>query len=155
MIPTYENLWSFGVQGALLRTFGDSVVATAISFGVVCWSSSITAADRKWLNILIRRASSVLGFPAPDPVEVVGDRRTHPTPITVHLHHWAAPSSIGWDPRGVWRRGTAGHSLLQQSDSTISTALTETHILGFSVFCTTVVFALCCCKTLPISSLWD
>ena len=40
----------------------------------VCWSSSITAADRKRLNKLIRKASSVLGCPL-DPVEVVGDRR--------------------------------------------------------------------------------
>ena len=65
---------SFGVQGALLKTFYNSVVASAIMYGVVCWSSSITAADRKRLNKLVKKASSVLGCPL-DPVEVVGDRR--------------------------------------------------------------------------------
>ncbi|CAB1425531.1 unnamed protein product [Pleuronectes platessa] len=33
----------------------------AIFFGVVCWGSSISTADRKRLNKLIRKASSVLG----------------------------------------------------------------------------------------------
>ena len=69
-----RSLRSFGVQGALLRTFFDSVVASAIFFGVACWGSSISTADRKRLNKLIRRASSVLGCPL-DTVEVVGDRR--------------------------------------------------------------------------------
>ena len=48
------------------------MVASAIFFGVVCWNSSITAADRKRLNKLIKRASSVLGCSL-DTVEVVGD----------------------------------------------------------------------------------
>ena len=62
------------MQGALLRTFFDTVVASAIFFGVVCWGSSISTADRKRLDRLIKRASSVLGSPL-DPVQVVGDRR--------------------------------------------------------------------------------
>ncbi|CAI5670812.1 unnamed protein product [Oreochromis niloticus] len=52
----------------------DSVVASAIFYGVVCWGGSISAGDRKRLNRLIQRASSVLGCPL-DPVEVVSDRR--------------------------------------------------------------------------------
>ena len=58
-----RSLRSFGVQGALLKTFFDSVVASAIFFGVVCWGSSISTADGKRLNKLIRKASSVLGCP--------------------------------------------------------------------------------------------
>ncbi|KAI3369023.1 hypothetical protein L3Q82_025433 [Scortum barcoo] len=38
---------SFGVQGPLLRTFYDSVVASAIFYGIVCWASSITDRDRR------------------------------------------------------------------------------------------------------------
>ena len=55
-----------------------NVVESAIFFGVVCWSSSITAADRKRLNKLIRRASSVLRCSL-GPVEVVGDSRMNMT----------------------------------------------------------------------------
>ena len=69
-----RRLRSFGVEGALLKSFFDSVVASAIFFGVVCWGSSISAADRKRLNKLVKKASSVLGCPL-DPVEVVADRR--------------------------------------------------------------------------------
>lgn len=39
---------------------------------MVCWGSSISAGNRKKLNKLIKRASSVLGCPL-DPVEVVSD----------------------------------------------------------------------------------
>ena len=62
------------MQGALLKTFYDSVVASAIFYGVVCWGSSITAADRKRLDKLIKKASSVLGCPL-ETVEEVGERR--------------------------------------------------------------------------------
>ncbi|TWW61412.1 hypothetical protein D4764_04G0000580 [Takifugu flavidus] len=50
-------------QGPLLRTFYDSVVGSAIFYGTVCWSSSITDRDRKRMDRLVRRASSVLGCP--------------------------------------------------------------------------------------------
>ena len=70
----FRRLRSFGVQGALLETFYDSVVASAVFFGVVCWGSRISTADRKRLDRLNRRASSVLGYLL-DPVEVVGQRR--------------------------------------------------------------------------------
>lgn len=42
---------------------------------MVCWGSSITAADRKRLNRLLRKVSSVMGFPL-EPVEVVRGKRT-------------------------------------------------------------------------------
>ncbi|KAI4879016.1 hypothetical protein NFI96_030874 [Prochilodus magdalenae] len=69
-----RRLRSFGVQGALLRTFFHTVVASAIFYGVVCWGSSISTADRKRLDKLLKRAGSVLGSPL-DPVQGVGDRR--------------------------------------------------------------------------------
>ncbi|TWW73515.1 RNA-directed DNA polymerase from mobile element jockey [Takifugu flavidus] len=66
-----RRLRSFGV---LLRTFYDSVVGSAIFYGIVYWSSSITDRDRKRMDRLVRRASSVLGCPL-DSVEVVGNGR--------------------------------------------------------------------------------
>ena len=69
-----RRLRSFGVQGEMLRTFYDSVVASAIFYGVACWGSSISTADRRRLDKIIRRAGSVLGCSL-DPVEVVGERR--------------------------------------------------------------------------------
>ena len=104
------------MQQAILGTFYVSVGASAIFFGVVCWGSSISTADRKRLDRLIRRASSVLGYPL-DPVEVVGQRRmmvklsslmdnqSHPLQDTIT----ALGSSFS-----DRRRGVAGRSFLQQ-----------------------------------------
>ncbi|KAI3351115.1 hypothetical protein L3Q82_005680 [Scortum barcoo] len=82
-----RRLRSFGVQGPLLRTFYDSVVASAIFYGIVCWASSITDRDRRRMDRLVRRASSVLGCPL-DSVEVVGNRgmmaKCHPCYQHVH-----------------------------------------------------------------------
>ncbi|TWW59306.1 hypothetical protein D4764_06G0008360 [Takifugu flavidus] len=72
--PPPAPLRSFGVQGPLQRTFYDSVVGSAIFYGIVCLSSSITDRDRKRMDRLVRRACSVLGYPL-DSVEVVGNRR--------------------------------------------------------------------------------
>ncbi|TKS65892.1 RNA-directed DNA polymerase from mobile element jockey [Collichthys lucidus] len=69
-----RRLRSFGVCRALLRTFYDSVVASAIFYAVVCWRGSSTDRDRSRLNRLIRRASSVLDCPL-DSTEEVGERR--------------------------------------------------------------------------------
>lgn len=68
------------------------MVASAIFYGVVCWRSSISAADRKRLDKVITKTSSVLGRPL-DPVEVAGGRRmmgndSHPMQDTI-----AAPGS--------------------------------------------------------------
>ncbi|KAI3355124.1 hypothetical protein L3Q82_017997 [Scortum barcoo] len=46
----------------------------AIFYGIVCWASSITDRDRRRMDRLVRRASSVLGCPL-DSVEVVGNGR--------------------------------------------------------------------------------
>ena len=86
-----RKLRSFGVQGDLLTSFYDSVVASAIFYGVVCWSSSISAVDRMRL---IKKASSILGCPL-DSVQVVGESRmmdklssllmqdSHPLQVTI------------------------------------------------------------------------
>ena len=60
------------MQGALLTYFYDSVVASAIFYGAVCWSSIISAAGRKRFDKRIKKASSTLGCPV-DPVQVVGE----------------------------------------------------------------------------------
>ena len=62
------------MQGSLLKTFYDSVVASAIHYGITCWSGSISARDRERLEQLVRRASSVLGCSL-DSLEEVGNRR--------------------------------------------------------------------------------
>lgn len=62
------------VHGAPLRTFYDSVAASVIRRGAVCWSGSISAADKRRLNGLVEKVSSVLGCLL-EPVEVVDDRR--------------------------------------------------------------------------------
>lgn len=55
-----RKLRSFGVQGALLRTFCDTVVTSSIFYGI-CLSSNISDMDRKRLDKLIKKAYSVLG----------------------------------------------------------------------------------------------
>ncbi len=76
------RLRSIWMQGALLRTFFDSDLATAIFYGVVCWGSSIMTAVSKRLDKLIRKASSVLGCPL-NPVQVVGERRMMAKPSSL------------------------------------------------------------------------
>ena len=69
-----RRLRSFGVSRPLLRTFYDSVVASAIHYAAVCWAPGSTEWDRNRLNKLVRRASSTLGCSL-DSVEEVRDRR--------------------------------------------------------------------------------
>ncbi|XP_054643404.1 uncharacterized protein LOC129187756 isoform X2 [Dunckerocampus dactyliophorus] len=69
-----RRLRSFGVCRTLLRTFYDSVVASAIFYAVGCWRGDSTDRDRSRINRLIRRASSVLDGPL-DSMEEVGERR--------------------------------------------------------------------------------
>ncbi|XP_054872156.1 uncharacterized protein LOC111569300 [Amphiprion ocellaris] len=69
-----RRLRSFGVCRTLLRTFYDSVVASAIFYAVVCWGAGSTERDRKRLNRLVRRAGSVLDCSL-DSIEEVGERR--------------------------------------------------------------------------------
>lgn len=69
-----RRLRSFGVCRALLRTFYDTVVASAIFYAVVCWGASCTDRDRKRLDKLIKRASSVLGGPLAS-IEEVAEKR--------------------------------------------------------------------------------
>ena len=67
-----RKLRSFWVQGALLTSFYAPLVASAMFYWVVCWCSSISAAYRKRLDKLIKKASYILGCPL-DPVQVVGE----------------------------------------------------------------------------------
>jgi len=62
------------VQGALLKTFYNTVVASAIFYEVVCSGGAASRWLTGRLDKLIKKASSVLGCPL-DSVEVVGERR--------------------------------------------------------------------------------
>lgn len=63
------RLRSFGVQEPLFNTFFDTIVASTIFHSVVC----IMAANRKRLDRLIQKASSVLGCSL-EPLKVVGKK---------------------------------------------------------------------------------
>ncbi|KAI3366512.1 hypothetical protein L3Q82_000642 [Scortum barcoo] len=69
-----RRLGSFGVCRPLLRTFYETVVASVVSYAVVCWGGGCSERDKKRLNRLIKRASSVCGCPL-DSIEVMGERR--------------------------------------------------------------------------------
>ena len=56
-----------------LHKFYESVVASALLYAVVCLEGSSLDRDRRRLNKLVRRASSVLDCPL-DSLEVVGER---------------------------------------------------------------------------------
>jgi len=56
---------------------------------VVFWRSSMAAADRKKLNQLMKKASSVLGCPV-DTVEVVGDGRVM-AKLSSLMNHTSCP----------------------------------------------------------------
>lgn len=51
-----RRLRSFRVQEALPRTFYDSIVASPIFYGVVCWSSSNTTEEQERLNKLVTKS---------------------------------------------------------------------------------------------------
>ncbi|KAI3358530.1 hypothetical protein L3Q82_014948, partial [Scortum barcoo] len=55
-------------------TFYETVVASVVSYAVVCWGGGCSERDKKRLNRLIKRASSVCGCPL-DSIEVMGERR--------------------------------------------------------------------------------
>ena len=57
-----RRLRSFGVCRSLLKTFYDSVVASAIFYAVVCWGCGSSERHRKRLNKLVKGAGSGLGL---------------------------------------------------------------------------------------------
>ncbi|XP_070710531.1 piggyBac transposable element-derived protein 4-like [Pempheris klunzingeri] len=67
-----RRLGSFGVSRPLLRTFFETVVASVVSYAVVCWGGGCSERDKNRLNRLIKRAGSVCGCPL-DPIEVVAE----------------------------------------------------------------------------------
>ena len=98
-----RKLRSFRVQVALLTSFYDFVVASATFYGVVCWSSSISAAGKKTFDALSKKASSVLGCPLTQCRQC--ERAgwwischhcwcSGSTPCRSPSLHWAAPSVI-------------------------------------------------------------
>lgn len=80
-----RRLGCFGVQGALLRTFVDSLVASSATvYWVVCWGSSIiSTTDRKRLNRLVKKGCP----PRPSGGGGVGEWW-----ISYHLWWWTRPT---------------------------------------------------------------
>ncbi|TWW73990.1 hypothetical protein D4764_15G0013860 [Takifugu flavidus] len=70
-----RRLRSFNICRKLLWMFYQSVVASVLSYAVVCWGGSVTKADLSRLEKLIRRASSVVGMKL-KPLATVAERRT-------------------------------------------------------------------------------
>ncbi|TWW77451.1 hypothetical protein D4764_12G0008410 [Takifugu flavidus] len=70
-----RRLRSFNICRKLLWMFYQSVVASVLSYAVVCWGGSATKADLSRLEKLIRRASSVVGMKL-KPLATVTERRT-------------------------------------------------------------------------------
>ncbi|KAG9346804.1 hypothetical protein JZ751_007145 [Albula glossodonta] len=119
----------------------------------------ISTADRKRLNKLVKKASSVLGCPL-DPVEVVGEKRmiakllslmenmTHPMRDTLIalgssfgdrlLHPQCEKERYGsllakvrdWDPRGWWPKPQSSHSRNTIAVGPLSKALNPTLLPG-------------------------
>ncbi|KAI3354734.1 hypothetical protein L3Q82_004567 [Scortum barcoo] len=73
-----RRLGSFGVCRPLLRTFYETVVASVVSYAVVCWGGGCSERDKKRLNRLIKRASSVCGCPLDSIEKKFGNTRTLP-----------------------------------------------------------------------------
>uniref|UniRef100_A0A1A7YZ32 Uncharacterized protein n=1 Tax=Iconisemion striatum TaxID=60296 RepID=A0A1A7YZ32_9TELE len=69
-----RRLRSFRVNSQLLKSFYHSVVGSVIHSAVVCWGAGSSDRDRKRLNKLVNKASSVLGCPL-DTVEETCERR--------------------------------------------------------------------------------
>ena len=71
-----KNFVDWGQRNCLQINAGKTkeLVVESLVSRVVCWSSSISTADRKRLDKLIRKASSALGCPF-DSVQVVRERR--------------------------------------------------------------------------------
>lgn len=56
-----RRLQSFNVCNQMLTMFYNSVVASVLFYGVVCWGNNISVLNRNKLDKLVRRAGSVVG----------------------------------------------------------------------------------------------
>ena len=70
-----KRLRSFNICRKLLRIFYQSVVASVLSYAVVCRGGSTSKADLSRLEKLVRRAGSVVGLKL-DPLMSVAEGRT-------------------------------------------------------------------------------
>ena len=128
-------LSSFGVQGTMLRTFYDSLVALAI-FQVVCWSSSISVAGRR-LDKLIKKASLTQCNRWERAGRWISCHHCwwrSPTPCRSLSQHWAAPSVTDWYTKcvkGSYRRSflPAAARLLLVNNNTLPSVYNYMFIL--------------------------
>uniref|UniRef100_A0AAV2LI61 Uncharacterized protein n=1 Tax=Knipowitschia caucasica TaxID=637954 RepID=A0AAV2LI61_KNICA len=81
------------IQGKDIERVDSYKYLGIILYGVVCWSNSITERDRKKLDKVIRKSSSVLGCSL-DTMQQVGDRRVLDK-LTLLLDHDCHPLMTG------------------------------------------------------------
>lgn len=115
-----RKLRSFNVCNIMLRMFYQSVVASAIFFGLVCWGNRLRAADTNKISRIIRKAGSVLGVQL-DSLVVVSERRmlcklhsildnsTHP------LHQVLTPHRSNFSNRLIPRQPRCNTECLRKS----------------------------------------
>ena len=70
-----RRLRSFDVCSAMLHMFYQSVVASVLFYGAVCWGGNMTERNIRRLDRLVKKASSVLGRSL-DSLGTVVERRT-------------------------------------------------------------------------------
>ena len=69
-----RKLRSFNVCKRLLLSFYQSVMASVIFYGVVCWGGNISKGDADKVTKLIKKAGSVIGIQL-DPLDVILEKR--------------------------------------------------------------------------------
>ena len=83
-----RRLRSFNICRKLLRMFYQSVVASVLSYAVVCWGGSTSKSDLYRLEKLVKRAGSVVSMKL-DPLVTVAERKTpnkQCQPPSAHCH---------------------------------------------------------------------
>ena len=70
-----RRLRGFGVCNRMLQMFYQSVVASALFFGINCWGGNNRASDTHKLNSLVKRVGRIVGGPQEGVEEVAMVRR--------------------------------------------------------------------------------
>lgn len=92
-----RRLRSIDVCGKLLQMFYQSVVASVLFYGAVCWGNSLKQKDKRRLEKLVKRASSVVGSSL-DSLEAVVERYTQKK-VEAIIRHTDHPLHIILDQR--------------------------------------------------------
>ena len=72
---SFRRFRGFGVCNRMLQMFYQSVVASALFFGINCWGGNNRASDTHKLNSLVKRAGRIVDAPQEGVEEVAKVRR--------------------------------------------------------------------------------